>query len=128
MFALSVKGTSMQPFLFNGDSVLVRPCSPGELKPGDIVAVALAGTGGMICVHRLVRKSTERRTHADLIIKGDDISRIEKVRIDSKSRLFGKVVRIVRGDKYISTENRLVGLFRLIYSLAFIPYQVVRGH
>jgi signal peptidase I len=47
-------GTSMGPFIRQGDSVKVRPCSPRDLAFGDIVLFAPGGE--MYRVHRIVER------------------------------------------------------------------------
>jgi signal peptidase I len=61
-------GTSMGPFIRQGDAVTVRPCSPRDLTFGDIVLFA-AGRE-MYRVHRIVRSfRVEGRT--SIITRGD---------------------------------------------------------
>lgn len=50
---IPVKGKSMQPFLYEGDEVLLRRIMPADLRIGAIVLVEWRST---FVLHRLVRK------------------------------------------------------------------------
>jgi hypothetical protein len=48
---LTASGTSMRPFLFAGERVVVRPCAAGALRPGDLVAFERSGR---VVLHRVI--------------------------------------------------------------------------
>jgi signal peptidase I len=126
-FVLEIKGTSMQPFLHNGDNVFVSKCVPDEISTGDIIAIALSNHAQNICVHRLLRKNLTG-AHTDLFIKGDDIPRIDKIRLGSDGTLIGKIVGITRNEAPALEEKPWLNIIRLFYSLFMMPYQLIRGH
>ncbi len=89
-FRFEARGTSMHPFIRDGDRVTVAPFAGREPRPGDIVAFADPGTDG-VRVHRVVGAAAGR-----FVLKGDYDLRADKVGRDA---ILGLVVRLERGDR-----------------------------
>ena len=65
------KGGSMYPFIKDGDIVTVAPVAGGELRLGDVVAVAPKDGCGVV-LHRIVKQNIGIVT-----IKGDNVWRVD---------------------------------------------------
>ena len=117
---IKAAGSSMRPFIMNGDYILVKNCSLDESQIGDIVAV---NNGNGLCAHRLVWKN-----HAKLVIKGDSISSFGVLTIGENNDFVGKVINVTRNDKIIVTERQCGNIIRLFISLCLIPWQIIRRH
>ena len=87
-------GTSMGPFIRQGDAVTVRPCSPRDLAFGDIVLFSAGREMEMYRVHRIVKIShVDGRTF--IITKGDASPDTDSP--ISPEDILGKVSAVTKG-------------------------------
>jgi uncharacterized repeat protein (TIGR01451 family) len=96
-----VHGQSMQPNLFDGDTVVVAPVSVGGLRRGDIV---LAEHSDGLCVHRFV--SCDSAT-GEVILRSDTGHDFDP----RSARVFGKVLARRRGSQkqyFLPLQTRFV--------------------
>jgi GNAT superfamily N-acetyltransferase len=93
-FQFRAHGSSMAPFIRDGDLLTVVPCDPAGLEIGD---VALYRTHReRIVAHRVVDKSAQRGEWT-LVTQGD--ARLHPDRPVRGDRLLGRIARIQRGDR-----------------------------
>jgi GNAT superfamily N-acetyltransferase len=93
-FQFRAHGSSMAPFIRDGDLLTVAPCDPADLSVGD---VALYRTQrDRIVAHRVVDKSV-RRGEWTLVTQGD--ARLHPDSPVPGDRLLGRIARIQRGDR-----------------------------
>jgi signal peptidase I len=64
-FRFRARGSSMHPFIRDGDRVTVSPVGGGRFHPGDVVTFVDPAVGRLI-VHRIIAVS-----HGDFLIQGD---------------------------------------------------------
>jgi hypothetical protein len=83
-------GTSMDPFIKDGDVVTVAPL-PSRLSPGDIVA-AVSPANGLVIVHRIVRLS-----EGEALLKGDNLPAADGTA--AGAALLGRVTRVERSGR-----------------------------
>lgn len=109
---LTVTGSSMRPFLKEGDVVTVRPFDVEKVKMGDIVCFGKPAT-----CHRVIGRYRE---NGRLVVleKGDGHFAGSRIPVEE---ITGKVVNIRRGNRSVWVEsksglllNRLIGLVSLI--------------
>jgi signal peptidase I len=93
-FRFEARGTSMAPFIRNGDIVTVRPARERPLLKGDVVAFAEPSTN-KLCVHRIIRASGGRYA-----VKGDNVPNADGV--IPGSCIVGVVAKVERGGRKIS--------------------------
>ena len=96
-FRFRATGSSMAPFIRDGDIVTVSPIKDRPPRPGDVVAFARPGSQKLI-VHRVVR-----RQEAGWLIKGDSCAVAEGP--IPKENVLGRVTRVERDGRRV-----LVGL------------------
>jgi signal peptidase I len=92
-FKFIVKGTSMFPFLLEGDEVTIVKIDPSEFEIGDI---AMYVRNNLMIVHRIVnvyRCSDGRRF---FILMGDNLRYADRPVFENE--ICGKVIRVKRGD------------------------------
>ena len=92
-FRFQAKGSSMSPFVKDGDIVLLAPLSRGHLRIGDIAAHVSPGTGKLI-VHRVVGKQNR-----DFLIKGDNTPDADG--FVPKENILGRVTKVERNGKRV---------------------------
>lgn len=111
--AFRVKGGSMRPFLWEGDTVRVTSVLPEKLKKWDIV---LAYTDFGILLHRVVRIREDK-----IILAGDANRRLEYT---DRKKIIGMVDAAWRGERALNINDypKLL-LVRFWYGLR--PF---RGH
>ena len=85
-------GSSMRPFILDGDDVEIQPVAPPTLKRGDIVLICLSS--GRLLLHRVVQV----RPHK-FLIQGDALL-VADGWVDS-DQVLGKVSAIYRQGKHI---------------------------
>ena len=90
-FRYEARGTSMHPFIRDGDFVTVGPLSGGGPRTGDVVAFVHAATGG-VRVHRIVRIDDGR-----YLLKGDNA--LVDDGLLAREAILGVVVRIERDGR-----------------------------
>jgi signal peptidase I len=93
-FRFEARGTSMAPFIRNGDIVTVRPVRERPLRKGDVVAFAEPLTEKLY-VHRIIGKTGSRYA-----IKGDNVS--EPDGLIPGTSIVGVVAKVERGGREIS--------------------------
>lgn len=97
--AITVKGTSMLPFLRDGDKVMLKSVENMNLKRGDIV---LARYGPGFILHRIVRKEDDR-----IVLEGDgNWNQTEEV---LRSDICGIAESLLKptGEKKLTTSRSL---------------------
>ena len=112
-FRFAARGTSMLPFIQDGDVVTVGPLAAGGPRTGDVVAFVHPVTGG-VRVHRVVRID-----HGSYLLKGDNA--IADDGTLTRDALLGLVVRIERGGRArrLGSALRSAALARLSRSFWF---------
>jgi hypothetical protein len=91
-FRFSASGSSMTPFIQDGDTITVAP-SPLHLSPGDVVAFINVHSNQLM-VHRIIHASP-----AGYLIKGDNNSVPDGLM--PASSIIGYVVRVVRRGRQV---------------------------
>ncbi len=90
-FRFEARGTSMYPFIRDGDVVTVAPLAGADPKPGDVAAFVQPGTSG-VRVHRIVKVETGR-----YFLKGDNA--LDADGALARDMILGLVVRLERGGR-----------------------------
>jgi phage repressor protein C with HTH and peptisase S24 domain len=90
-FRFEARGTSMVPFIRDGDVVTVAPLSGRDPRPGDVAAFVQPGTSG-VRVHRIVKVEDGR-----YFLKGDNA--LDADGALSRDMILGLVVRLERGGR-----------------------------
>lgn len=105
---------SMSPFIKAGDTVIIKPIRPGELRLGDIVVFSRSAR---LYSHRLIRKYSKANRHI-FITKSDRAFAADAPFTDKK--LMGKVSCVQKSVKTLNLEsifwtlvNRCLGLCHL---------------
>ena len=94
-----VRGTSMSPFIRNGDIVAI---SPGNLRPGQVILCRLSG--GRLVVHRVVKVLLDvLQVQGDALLYSDGLVGFSSV--------LGRVTSINRGSNQISLDSFAYNLF-----------------
>jgi hypothetical protein len=113
----TVTGTSMAPFLKDGDKVVVAPVKPGPLNLGDLALFRRRNQS--LVLHRLVKRESGARPI--LTFKGDAVSECdEPVELDQVlgivikiEKLSGRILATERGAAFL---NRLSAAFSILRS------------
>ena len=93
-FRFRATGTSMSPFIKDGDVVTVSPCPGRDVQLGDVVAIGPPPNGRLI-VHRVVGRKGDH-----LFIQGDN--RAEGDGLIPRVNIYGRVTRIERKGKAVT--------------------------
>ncbi len=111
-------GKSMAPFIRDGDSITVRPCSADEVRFGDVILYSMSVDGISRCmrVHRFIKRRDGDGKYV-LLTKGDAAATLDAP-VD-RWQVLGKVVAIRKG-RFTLDLNRPWG--RAI-NLAFALFQ-----
>ncbi|MCI0920749.1 S24/S26 family peptidase [Sphingobacterium rhinopitheci] len=100
---INISGSSMQPFLFDGDAILLTNISFSTIKLGDII---LAKYNGAYVLHRVIRKK-----NSCVFIAGDNnLSQIEKIEAINILAIAVKLFRSNRVISLTSIYSRLLGV------------------
>jgi len=91
-----VAGSSMTPFLHNGDTVYLDR-SDGRLKKGDIVLYTRPT--GQYVLHRIVKRNAD----GSLVMLGD--AQTERERLADAGQIHGKVIRAVHRGKLLTSSS-----------------------
>jgi hypothetical protein len=102
--ALRTRGSSMAPFLLDGDEVVIEAVDPGALAPGDLIAYK---NGDALLVHRVVVALAGQGDERRLWEKGDRNLYLAPVH---PGRVLGAVVEV-------GTGSRRIGLMRWRFRL-----------
>jgi signal peptidase I len=89
-FRFSASGSSMTPFIRDGDVITV---APGRIRYGDVVAF-VSPHSEKLTVHRVVRVSID-----GYLIKGDNVA--EPDGYVPRASLLGRVSRVEHGSKHV---------------------------
>lgn len=104
-FRFQAKGSSMTPFIKDGDVITLERIQGGKIRRGDVVAV-ISPTPENLRVHRVVRVQKGRYS-----IKGDNASHLDGV-FDA-AQILGRVIQVERGTHTIQlgsgVERALIG-------------------
>jgi hypothetical protein len=87
-FRFEARGTSMHPFIRDGDVVTVAPLAGSDPRPGDVAAFVQPGTSG-VRVHRIVK--------VEAGLKGDNAPAVDGAL--ARDMILGLVVRLERGGR-----------------------------
>lgn len=90
-FRFEARGTSMYPFIRDGDVVTVAPLAGQDPRPGDVAAFVQPGTSG-VRVHRIVKVEAGR-----YFPKGDNALDVDGAL--ARDMILGLVVRLERGGR-----------------------------
>lgn len=101
-----VRGSSMRPFLRDGDLVEVQPVSPDSIKPGEVVLCKLPGE--RLVVHRVVQADAE-----NLLMQGDALPHPDG-RIP-RQNVLGRVVAFTRQNRRVELNPGLYTLLAAIW-------------
>lgn len=105
-FRFQAKGSSMTPFIKDGDVITLERIQGGKIRRGDVVAV-ISPTPGNLRVHRVVKISK-----GSYIIKGDNAGGIDGT--FDIAQILGRVIKVERGTRTIQlgsrAERALIGL------------------
>jgi hypothetical protein len=111
-------GTSMVPFIKDGDVITVSPIGSVAPSVGDVVAVGTAGSGGLV-LHRIVR-----RDRTGYWIRGDNC--LASDGLVCRSDLLGRVTAVARDDKAVALGLGSERLFIALLSRQGILTRLVR--
>lgn len=92
-FRFRARGSSMHPFVRDGDVVTVEPASSARMRPGDIAAFTDPDTG-RLTVHRV---ATIRG--GSFLMKGDNVEFIDGE--IPRSSVLGRVARVERNGQRV---------------------------
>jgi len=106
-----IRGSSMYPFIRDGDILAIQPVEITDLKLGDIVA--FQSTSQNLVAHRLIQKQFQKgdiflRTRGDAAWELDDYI--------SKKQIVGRVFKIKRGQKVILINSHFWRLVSIIWT------------
>lgn len=110
------RGTSMRPFIRDGNILEIRPAGVSPIRCGDVVLCC--NDSDRVVVHRIVG---QENGHMRLLIQGDALTRPDG-RI-SRDQVLGKVVVIERGKRRIDIDTGLPRLSGLLW-VKFSPFSV----
>lgn len=116
----TLSGTSMTPFLFQGDIAVIEKISIEKLKRGDIIAFKIHE---QFIAHRLIKK-IDKSNCTTLITKGDSCKEFDTP--FNVSYLIGKVNLVKRKNTVIDMNNfsnRTIGkIYAAFPLLSFYRY------
>lgn len=100
-------GSSMHPLVRDGDTLLISPCQPSGIRPGDILLCV--GAHQRVVVHRVIRRRCSRRG-AQFLLQGDQAAQPDGW-ID-QAGIYGRLEEIERAGRRFSTTGsfRCLGL------------------
>ncbi len=115
-FSFKARGSSMYPFIRDGDILTVEPVRASELNTGDVAFYRSSGKS--LAAHRFIGR-TMINDRTMLILRGDaSAGRDEYVMED---RILGRVAGIQRGTRIIQHERRLQRLAILLWTYVQPP-------
>ena len=112
-------GSSMHPLVRDGDTLLISPCQPSDIRPGDILLCV--GAHQRVVVHRVIRRKRSRHG-AQFLLQGDKAAQSDGW-IDS-SAIYGRLEEITRDGKRIVTSGR----FRFLGLVIVLAYRLGLRH
>jgi signal peptidase I len=104
------RGSSMYPFIRDGDILAIQPVKVNDLRTGDILS--FKSTAQKVVAHRLVQKHFRKgdiflRTRGDAAMEPDDLI--------TENQIIGRVSKIKRGHKVILINHK----FRRLMSVTW---------
>jgi GNAT superfamily N-acetyltransferase len=99
-FQFRAHGSSMAPFIRDGDLLTMAPCDPADLAVGDVTLYRTHRD--RVVAHRIVAKSVQRGQWT-LVTQGD--ARLHPDSPVPGDRLLGRIVRIQRGDRIYHVDR-----------------------
>ncbi len=107
-FKFTAKGTSMSPFICNGDSVIINPLFKKDtIKEGDIVAY-ITPDGGNLILHRIIKKNSQ------YLLKGDNVFHNDGY--CDKKNIHGYVKKVIITGKNIPIFHKIIRNFFLFFN------------
>lgn len=104
---INVVGSSMQPFLYNGDQVVLSEITLVDIKLGDVV---LGKYRGSFVLHRVIKKETK-----SIIMAGDNnLVQLEEI---DETNIIAVAKVLVRGDKEINLRASTLKFSGLVWYL-----------
>jgi len=95
LFGFRARGTSMTPFLRDGDTLTIAPLAVESPRIGDVLAFSYpTGNGSRLVVHRLVG-----RRGRNLVLQGDASGSTPE--IISSEDILGRLVKVVRKGEHV---------------------------
>lgn len=121
-FRFRARGSSMQPFIRDGDILTIAPVETGDVRVGDIIAFRQEVNAPRVLIHRIVARQNSR-----WLLRGDN-ALVADGEVDA-SDILGRVVRIERGSRkvrmgsaifrhFISWLSNRGQLTKLVYGIA----------
>ena len=134
-YAFEPRGTSMRPWLREGDALFIESASETDLEPGDVVLYWTPGRTpdqDRLTCHRMIARVPAGRsaggaTQFKFYMKGDARSAIERFENGRQSEILGRVSAVARDGKAVPVPGRLGNLARLIGSLVATPILRMTG-
>ncbi|MCX7944338.1 MAG: signal peptidase I [Deltaproteobacteria bacterium] len=99
-FKFSVKGSSMFPFIIDGDEVIIERVLPEDIRVGDII-MYIRDT--QMIVHRITNIYTTSTGRRLFILRGDNLPYEDKPVWEEE--IGGKATKVIRGDKEFTAAS-----------------------
>jgi len=123
-YAFKPKGSSMRPWLKQGDSLFIQTAAETQFAPGDVLLYWRPGAtpddDRLIC-HRMVTRVPNAAGARNYVTKGDALSGFEKFENGRDAEILGKVAAVSRDGKTWPVSGRIGNLARLFGSLVATP-------
>lgn len=113
-FHFKAYGSSMYPFICNGDTLTIQPVDIVRLKTGDVVL--FTSHDGRIKVHRIIRKNIQREG-VKFIMRGD--STLYSDGWILPEQILGKVDTVIRNRKDIRLDSRFLKLLTNLWMKSY---------
>ncbi len=109
-FRFNAAGSSMQPFIHDGDTITIRPIADKKLKKGQVAFYY--NDVNHLLAHRVhgIDKSSNKIIY---IIKGDGLP--YDIEYINHNTILGFAVKVERGDKQIHLNSIINRYYPLIY-------------
>jgi hypothetical protein len=117
-FRFEARGTSMEPFIVDGDILTVVPLAGSRPRPGDVAAFVHPASGG-VRVHRVVKVEDGR-----YVLKGDNA--LDADGALSCDQILGVVVRLERGGRVRPVGRGLGAALRARLSRSALVVRLTR--
>jgi hypothetical protein len=122
-------GSSMSPFIRDGETVIVNPCHARRLRFGDIILYTLPGLAdSSMRIHRIVGRG--RRNGRDVLLtRGDSLAEVDAP--VGMWQVLGRISSIEKGGWVLRLDRPLGKAINLVWSmfhcLAFPAVSAARG-
>ncbi len=104
-FSFRAHGSSMSPFIRNGDILFIEPVEAAALKVGDVAL--FQSIGDRLIAHRVVSKNI-KRNRVVLTMRGDAVSAF--CELATPDQVLGRIAVVRRGSKIIRPDRGIPGL------------------